>query len=115
MARKKKKKGYRLLTPALVLTALSLASCEAASALIPMAKPAADRTIEVIQHPAVADANQDGKSSLWEKLSYILLGGGGIAAAYIKAHGAQKEVDQQWDAKLAEKTAQADAAAKKQA
>lgn len=97
----KKKKHRRWLTPALALCALSLASCEAASALIPIAKPAVDRGIQVIQNPAVADANQDGKTSWGERIAFILGLGGVAGAAYLKAHGAQKEVDQQWDKQMA--------------
>lgn len=83
-------------TPALCLSLLLLASCEAASAILPAAKPVVERTIEVARDPRVADANQDGKTSWGEKLAYILGVGGLAAASYLKANRAQKEVDEQW-------------------
>lgn len=78
-----------------------LVACEVATALLPAAKPVVERTVEVVRHPEVVpDTNNDGKISWGEKLAYILGLGAVSVAAYVKAHGAQKEVDQQWDKKL---------------
>lgn len=90
------------LTAALCVPLFLMASCEVATALLPVAKPVAERTIEVVANPKVADQNADKKTSFSEILAYILgitMPVAGVAgAAYVKASNAQKETDQQWEA-----------------